>query len=145
MLHVLRVTSVLFAALAFVPTGAHLSSMISKMSLPAEDYLASQRAYDGWNLFAVVIFATLLSTLALCISLYRAGESYVLSLLAFLALAGTQIIFWIWTFPANKATANWTMLPEGWEMIRRQWEFSHAGSALLNLVALVLLTVATVK
>jgi hypothetical protein len=31
------------------------------------------------------------------------------------------------------------MLPENWVELRRQWEFSHAASAVLNLIALAML------
>jgi hypothetical protein len=31
------------------------------------------------------------------------------------------------------------MLPENWVELRRQWEFSHATSAVLNLIALAML------
>jgi hypothetical protein len=59
--------------------------------------------------------------------------------IAFLCIAGTQVVFWTYTYPANQATNNWTMLPENWVELRRQWEYSHATSAALNLVALVTL------
>jgi len=145
MLYALRVISVLLAALALVPAGAHLFSLAGKLRLDAAGYLASQRAYDGWNLFAVVVIGALLSTLVLTIALYRAGESWVLTALAFLSIAGTQVLFWAFTFPANRATDNWRRLPEGWEALRAQWEYSHAGAAILNAAALLLLVLATTK
>ena len=37
----------------------------------------------------------------------------------------------------NEQTENWTMLPDNWAALRRQWEYSHAVSAILDLVALV--------
>jgi len=46
-------------------------------------------------------------------------------------------VFWTYTYPANQVTNNWTVLPENWRELRRQWEYSHATSAGLNLVALV--------
>lgn len=144
-LTILRFSSVLFAALALVPAGAHLSSLVSKMRLSGTEYLAAQRAYDGWSLFGIVIFAALLSTLALALVSYRHGRAYGLVSAAFLCIAATQGIFWTWTFPANQATANWTMLPEGWEALRIQWEYSHAASAVFNLMALVLLVLAMVR
>lgn len=145
MLYGLRITSILFAALALIPAGAHLFSMISKLRLDRADYLVSQRAYDGWKLFAIVVIGALISTLALSIALYRAGEPYLLAALAFGSIAGTQIIFWTFTFPANAATENWTRLPEGWETLRIQWEYSHAGSALLNAAALLFLVFGATK
>lgn len=37
------------------------------------------------------------------------------------------------------------MLPPKWEFLRMQWEFSHAGSAVLNFIALVLLVFTVAK
>jgi hypothetical protein len=43
----------------------------------------------------------------------------------------------VFTQPVNRATRNWTVLPpENWQQLRRQWEYSHAASAVLNLIAL---------
>jgi hypothetical protein len=49
------------------------------------------------------------------------------------------IVIWSFTFPANKQTANWTTLPSDWEQLRVRWEYSHAASAVLTLLALVAL------
>jgi energy-coupling factor transporter transmembrane protein EcfT len=48
-------------------------------------------------------------------------------------------LFWTFTFPANQQTSNWTVLPENWMALRTQWEYSHAASAVLNLIALIAL------
>jgi hypothetical protein len=37
------------------------------------------------------------------------------------------------------------MLPDNWIELRRQWEYSHATSAILNLVALVLLILSALE
>jgi hypothetical protein len=145
MIYTLRVTSLLLVALALVPAGAHLFAMVNKFHLDRAEYLISQRAYDGWSLFSIVIVAALVSTLTLAIQLNRSGEPYWLVATAFLCIAATQVIFWLFTFPANKATQNWTVLPEGWEMLRHQWEYSHAASAILNFVALLFLLLSIVR
>jgi hypothetical protein len=62
--------------------------------------------------------------------------------LAILGVVGAQTVFWIWTFPANAATANWTEIPDAWEALRDQWEYSHAGGALFQAFGLVWLFVA---
>ena len=79
----------------------------------------------------VLFFATLALTLR--------GQSpaFVWALLAFACIVGTQVVFWTFTYPVNQATSNWTMLPSDWESLRARWEYSHAGSAVLNLAALV--------
>ena len=36
-------------------------------------------------------------------------------------------------------TGNWTFLPGDWLELRKRWEYSHAASSILNLIALVAL------
>jgi hypothetical protein len=37
----------------------------------------------------------------------------------------------------NRETANWTRLPDNWNTLRLRWEYSHAVSAALTLLALI--------
>lgn len=136
---VLLFLSLVFAALALVPAGAHLAELANKISLPREQYLVVQQIYRGWALFGTVVFAALASTAALAWALWRARRAFGLALAAFLCIAGTQAVFWTFTFPTNRVTRNWTMLPENWTQLRQQWEYSHAAGAILNLAALALL------
>ena len=48
-------------------------------------------------------------------------------------------LYWLYTYPANRATNDWTEAPENWEALRAQWEYSHAAAALLNVAALIAL------
>jgi hypothetical protein len=41
-------------------------------------------------------------------------------------------VFWAFTYPANVATNNWTVVPDTWASLRRQWEYSHAAAPLFN-------------
>lgn len=145
MTHWLRVICLIFVALSAIPAGAHLFSLISKMQLSGEHYLVAQRAYDSWSLFGIAELGALASTLALAIVLYRAGQPFTLVALAFGCIVLAQVLFWSFTFPANQATGNWTMLPEGWSALRAQWEYSHAASALLKFAGFALLALATAK
>jgi hypothetical protein len=52
-----------------------------------------------------------------------------------------QVVFWTFTYPANQATNNWTVLPANWQDLRTQWEYSHATGAGLNFIALITLIV----
>jgi hypothetical protein len=63
--------------------------------------------------------------------------------MALISLIGAQMIFWSFTFPTNQATENWTVLPSNWIELRRQWEYSHAAAAVLNLVAFLSLALAS--
>lgn len=131
--------SLLFAGLAMAPAFAHLLELINKMDLARDQYFIVQQIYRGWALLGVVVIGALLSTLALTIMLRHRRRPFILSLIAFLAIAGTQVVFWTYTQPANVATDNWTMIPQDWEILRRQWEYSHAASAVLNFAAFVAL------
>ena len=47
-------------------------------------------------------------------------------------------IFFVWVYPTNAATANWTQAPPDWEALRRHWEYGHAANAVLTALALAL-------
>lgn len=134
-----RFLSLLFAALALAPAAAHLLELPNKIGLSREDYLTAQQLYRGWALLGVVVIGALVSTLAYAIVVRKQRNPFTLAVIALLCLAATQAVFWTFTFPANQVTANWTVLPENWDALRSQWEYSHAASALLNLAALVAL------
>jgi hypothetical protein len=132
-----RFLSLLFCSLALAPAMAHLLELPNKIGLPRDAYLTVQHIYDGWALLGFVVYGAIFSTLALAVLTRRRGREFAYALTAFLCMVGTQAIFWSFTFPANRASANWTMLPDDWLALRAQWEYSHAASALLNLAALL--------
>lgn len=125
--------AILLTALALVPGGAHLASLPAKLALPAEAYLAAQAVYRGWSLWGVVQIGAILACLALGL---RRGPARVPALAAAALMAAALGVFFAWTWPANQATANWTVLPPDWEALRAAWEWSHAGGAVLVLLAL---------
>jgi hypothetical protein len=129
--------ALLFVALALGPSLAHLLELPNKIGLAQDRYFVVQAIYRGWSLLGVVVFGALLSTLVLSILLRGQGRPFVLAGLAFLCIVGTQVLFWTFTYPANQAAANWTQVPDRWEALRAQWEWSHAAGAALNLVAVV--------
>jgi hypothetical protein len=135
-----RFLSVISIAFCLVPSGAHFFELPNKMLLSAAEYMTVQRIYAGWAFFGIAIVIALLLT-AMHTFIVRADRArFVLSLLAFLCLTATQAIFWIFTYPMNVTSKNWTVTPENFEAARRQWEYSHAVSAVLTLAALVAIT-----
>ncbi|HEX6285475.1 MAG TPA: hypothetical protein VFZ71_11405 [Pyrinomonadaceae bacterium] len=136
--------SLVFAALALVPSMAHLLELPNKMGLTRDEYLVVQQIYRGWALLGIVVFSALISTLLLTITVRRDRRAFIFALISFLCIVGTQIVFWTYTFPTNQITNNWTMLPDNWADLRRQWEYSHATSALLNLLAMISLSASVV-
>lgn len=138
-LKVARFFSLLFVALALAPAMAHLLELLNKIGLSRDDYLVVQQIYRGWALLGIVVLGALVSTLVLAFMVRWRPKTFALSLAAFLCIVGTQVIFWTFTFPTNQETLNWTVLPDHWQALRRQWEYSHAASAVLNLAALIAL------
>lgn len=127
--------SLLLTAVAVAPGLAHLLELPNKIGLPAEQYLVAQQIYRGWALLGVVLFAALAAAATLATLLRRRGEPYGAALAAAALMLGALAVFFVFTFPANRATGDWTALPDDWRAIRAQWEYSHAAAALLWLGA----------
>jgi hypothetical protein len=60
-------------------------------------------------------------------------------------MAVTLVSFFTWTYPANRATNNWSMVIADWESLRWQWELSHAANAILTFVALCCASLSTLR
>jgi hypothetical protein len=134
--------SLLFVALSLGPSLAHLLELPNKINLSRDDYLTVQQIYRGWALLGIVVFGSLLSTLILTIMLRGSGLAFVFSLISFLCVSVALIVFFTYTFPANQATENWTVLSDNWQELRTRWEYSHAVGAVLNLTAMISLIIA---
>jgi hypothetical protein len=132
-----QLLAIVAAALYLVPAGAHLFELPHKMALSTAEYMTVQQIYAGWELFGIVIAIALLATLTNTLLVRTDRRAFMWSVVAFLALAATQGVFWAFTYPINVATRFWTISPELFEAARRQWEYSHAASAVLTFAALV--------
>ena len=144
-LRVVKFLAVVLTALALVPGGAHVFALPNKINLGAEQYFIVQNIYRGWALFGVVLIGALIADLALALMLRRrGGAAFVLALLGFCGVALTLVVFFVWTYPANQATENWTTIPDHWEQLRRQWEYSHAVNAVMTFLALCSVTMSVV-
>jgi hypothetical protein len=144
-LAVVRVCALVLVALCLVPAGAHLSELPNKIGLPPDQYMLVQQIYRGWALFGIVIFAALAATATQALLLRHERMAFRASVVAFLCLAAAQAVFWLFTFPINVASANWSKVPEGFEAARRQWEYAHAAGAALTGAALLALILTHVK
>lgn len=136
-LDLMRALAILFCGLALVPSGAHALELVNKLEMPAGDYMVAQRSYRGWAFAGIFVVAALLFTGGLSLALRGEAPSFRPALFAFLCLVATQLVFWLFTYPMNVRTHNWTSVPKDFEAARRQWEYSHATSAVLNLLAFV--------
>jgi hypothetical protein len=135
MKEVVQFLALVLTALALVPSGAHLFALPNKIGLAQDQYFVVQNIYRGWALFGIVLFGALIANLALALLLRGRGPPFILALVAFFCIALSLAIFFIWTYPANQATDNWTTIPANWEQLRWQWEYSHAANAVITFVA----------
>jgi hypothetical protein len=135
--------AIVLTALALGPGMAHVMELPNKLPMSRDAYLTVQRVYRGWNRIAVVVIGALVATLVLTLTVE--GDAFVPALIAFLAIVGTQIVFWVFTFPVNRKTRNWTSVPDDWQPLRDRWELSHAASAVLNFIAVVCVAIAALR
>ena len=138
-LQLVRFLALLLVALALAPALAHLMELPNKIRLPGEQYLTVQQWYRGWNRLGIIVIAALVSTLALTLMVRGRDGEFAWALAACVFIALTQVVFWAFTFPVNRKTSNWTLMPQNWDALRHRWEYSHAASAALTLLALVCL------
>jgi hypothetical protein len=146
----MRVKTILFisllsTALSMAAGFAHLLELPHKLQLTGQEYLTVQQIYRGWAWLGIVIFTALFSNLCLTIRSRRDRTMFRHSLTAFLCIVGAQILFWLFTFPVNQETQNWTILLPDWQQLRSRWEYSHAAGAVLNLIAVIALIMAALN
>ncbi len=131
MLKATQFIAMVLTALTLVPLGAHLAELPNKIDLAQADYFIAQNVYRGWSLFGVVMIGAVLANLVLTVLLRGQGAAFGLALVNLACLAGTLLIFFAFTYPANQATNNWTVIPAGWQSLRFEWEYSHAVNAVI--------------
>jgi hypothetical protein len=142
----LRVLALVLTAIVLVPSGAHLFELPGKIGLDRDAYFVVQGVYAGWAFFGVPILAAILANGGLFVTLRsREPSTARWALASALLIAVSLALFFTWTFPANQATANWTHKPENWEVLRREWEYSHAANAVIVFSAFIATAIATVR
>jgi hypothetical protein len=132
---ILETACILLTAIALVPAGAHLLELPNKIGMSRDDYLAAQRSYRGWQLLGVPLVAAIVANAALALTADARGAALGGGIGGALLLV-TLIVFALVVLPVNRATKNWTQAAADWELLRRRWEYGHAGNAVLSLVAL---------
>ena len=132
-------------ALALGAALAHALELPNKIDLSAREYFVVQKIYLGWDRLGYLLAVELAGILAL-IHLYRGQRRVLLPVLAALMfLVAAQVVFWLFTFPTNRATSNWTVQPSNWEALRSQWEYSHLGGAAFQVLVMASLVLAVLR
>jgi hypothetical protein len=137
--------SIVVTALALVPGGAHLLELSNKLHLDKSAYITVQQIYRGWALLGIILIAAVLMNLVLAFLSRGQTAPMVWAIGSALLLGATLVAFFLWIYPVNQATSNWSVAADDWETMRRQWEYSHAGNAILTLLALCATTVSSLS
>jgi hypothetical protein len=139
-LKIVSFLALVLTALALAPVAAHLFALPNKIGLAQQPYFIVQGIYRGWALLGIVLLGALLADLVLTILSRGRGAPFWFALAGFVLVGATLAIFFAWTYPANQATANWTVAPDNWAALRAQWEYSHAVNAVLTFLAMCAVT-----
>jgi len=128
-MRIIQTLTVVLTALALIPGGAHVAELPAKLSLDREQYFVVQQIYRGWALFGAVLWRRF-------VVLWRRDEPFGFFAIACLVIAASLGTFFIFVYPTNLATSNWTEIPMNWQELRTRWEFGHMAGAALIFVAL---------
>lgn len=131
--------------LAMGPALAHAFELPRKIGLPREAYFTVQQIYAGWDKLAFVLLVQLVSLIVLAWLVRGDAAIFSAVVVALICLIAAQAVFWMWTFPANKATDNWTDIPENWQALRHNWEYSHLAGAVFQFFCASALMVAALS
>ncbi len=145
MKNLLRFITILFVVIALSALMAHLLELPNKMNLSKDNYQTVQQIYRGWSWLGIFELGAILLTIIWVIIERGNKKIFPLLLTALFFFIVSIVTFFIFTFPTNIATENWTQLPLEWQVLRKNWEYSHASRAILNLIGFSLLIVALLK
>ena len=137
--------ALLSAGLAMGAAMAHSLELPNKIAMAKEDYFIVQRIYRGWNQLGYLLAVELFSMIAAAVLSRREPRVLWPTVVAIVSVLSAQGIFWVYTYPANAVTENWTTVPSDWETLRARWEYSHAAGAGLQVLALSALIIAVLR
>jgi hypothetical protein len=143
--NVVMFVTLLATALALGAAMAHALELPNKIGLGRDDYFVVQRAYDGWSNLAYLLVVELVAMVLLAYLYRRQPGVLWAAVAAVVCLLLAQAVFWAFTYPANVATSNWTVMPDNWEQLRVRWEYSHLAGAFFQVLAMSALIVAALN
>jgi hypothetical protein len=135
--------TVILIALSLIPGGAHLMELPNKIGLDRDSYLVVQQIYRGWAYAGFILIPAIAATLILAVLSWSQRTPFLFATASFVLMAASVVSFFMWVYPVNQLTENWTVAPENWQALRAQWEYVHAINAVVTLAALISALVAT--
>src|SRR6478672_10540760 len=116
----IRCITIILSALTLAPLMAHLLELPNKMPLSRDAYLTVQSIYSGWNMLGIIEVATVVFSTILFILTIKNERPLRFIFFAFICFDLALILFFSFTYPANRETDNWTILPDNWQKLRNE-------------------------
>lgn len=138
MVRIWRFLTLMFTALDMAMAFCHLLQLPPRMRYDGALWRRTQSMYQffGPPVGATLEGGALLSTIILSFLVRRRPLASRWTLAGTLFFAASQALWWIWVAPVNAKMVNWRpeSLPQGWQRLRMQWEYTHAGRAVLMII-----------
>ena len=141
MRNAIRFTALIFSVITLSVLLAHLLELPGKMKLSQQEYMVVQSIYSGWAFLGIPEIGAII---LVGMWLYRERQTrkrFRFLLYALILFVISLLIFFVFTFPTNLQTRNWTYMSGDWQSLRDRWEYSHAVRAILNLAGFSFLIV----
>ncbi len=144
-LRIWRFVSLYLTAITLALTFAHLLEMPQKMQYGEALYLSVQHSlylYFAW-VGAFAESGAVIALIALSFQVRRRPGIFGPTLLAAVCVAAGLAVWFGFVSTANTKMAEWRgiPLPPDWMAVRRQWEWGHAASAVLDLIGFAALLI----
>lgn len=138
--NILRLLTFALAGLALIRPMMEFAALPSVIGLPRDDYAAVQYVNQRLAWLELLRLASFLSIIILFF-FEREHNRVVWPIRgAFIAQLLLVVLYVAFTLPINHTTFNWTFFPDSnWSWLRTEWEYSHALSAIIGGISLVLL------
>lgn len=137
-LHAWSFITISLAALLMGCTFGHVLEMPAKLKMDAPFWMTvQQRLYRAFAPVGSIEIAAILAAAVLAFLVRGEPRVFYMTLGAAISLAGAFFVVWLmFTNTVNTEVRKWKpqAIPRDWKHWRMQWEFSHAGRFVLQLI-----------
>jgi hypothetical protein len=143
-LRIWRLLTIMLVALSMGTALCHLLEMPAKLRYEGGTWLMLLHTLYPpafGTLGASFEVGAVLAAVVLAFLVRHRRPAFGWTLLGAICIVAADAAFWLWVAPVNAAMASLTpqTLPADWTSLRNQWEYTHAGRAVLQIAALAFL------
>lgn len=135
---IIRFTAIFFQIITVSALMSHLFETPAKLGLSMDNYRLVQSIYPDPAWLTILEVSAIICNIIWLILDRKKNLTKKLLITSSILFTLSLVIFFVITIPANTATLNWTKMPQEWEMLRQNWEYSYVIRASLNLIGISL-------